>query len=161
VNRFFLRGPRLRRNLKLSKSRKSRKSHCCYQTANVMFITLAGFEYARQGKSRASQVSKTEAFTKLVPSAKADSVCSTFAFPALPCRAFRCRCYAAGAEFVPPSRRSVEFRNTLKPRDLGALYNGGASELSCGCRVGTEQTAALLKDDPAGKAGLLKPEIHS
>jgi uncharacterized protein len=28
-------------------------------------------------------------------------------------------------------------------------------------RVGTDQTAALLKDDPAGKAGLLKPEIHS
>jgi uncharacterized protein YciI len=27
-------------------------------------------------------------------------------------------------------------------------------------RVGTDQTAALLKDDPAGKAGLLKPEIH-
>jgi uncharacterized protein YciI len=27
-------------------------------------------------------------------------------------------------------------------------------------RVGTEQTSALLKDDPAGKAGLLKPEIH-
>jgi hypothetical protein len=45
-----------------------------------------------------------EAVTKPVPSAKADSVCSTFAFPALPCRAFRCRRYAAGAEFVPPSR---------------------------------------------------------
>jgi uncharacterized protein YciI len=28
-------------------------------------------------------------------------------------------------------------------------------------RVGADQTAALLKDDPAGKAGLLKPEIHS
>jgi uncharacterized protein len=28
-------------------------------------------------------------------------------------------------------------------------------------RVGTDQTAALLKDDPAGKAGLLMPEIHS
>jgi uncharacterized protein YciI len=27
-------------------------------------------------------------------------------------------------------------------------------------RVGTEQTAALLKDDPAVKAGLLKPEMH-
>jgi uncharacterized protein YciI len=27
-------------------------------------------------------------------------------------------------------------------------------------RVGADQTAALLKDDPAGKAGLLKPEIH-
>jgi uncharacterized protein YciI len=27
-------------------------------------------------------------------------------------------------------------------------------------RIGTEQTSALLKDDPAGKAGLLKPEIH-
>jgi uncharacterized protein len=27
-------------------------------------------------------------------------------------------------------------------------------------RVGTEQTAALLKEDPAAKAGLLKPEIH-
>jgi uncharacterized protein YciI len=27
-------------------------------------------------------------------------------------------------------------------------------------RVGTEQTATLLKDDPAVKAGLLKPEIH-
>jgi len=28
-------------------------------------------------------------------------------------------------------------------------------------RVGMEQTAALVKDDPAVKAGLLKPEIHS
>lgn len=27
-------------------------------------------------------------------------------------------------------------------------------------RVGTEQTAALLKDDPTVKAGLLKPEMH-
>jgi uncharacterized protein YciI len=27
-------------------------------------------------------------------------------------------------------------------------------------RVGTEQTAALVKDDPTVKAGLLKPEIH-
>jgi uncharacterized protein YciI len=27
-------------------------------------------------------------------------------------------------------------------------------------RVGTEQTATLTKDDPAVKAGLLKPEIH-
>jgi uncharacterized protein YciI len=27
-------------------------------------------------------------------------------------------------------------------------------------RVGTEQTTALLKEDPATKAGLLKPEIH-
>ena len=27
-------------------------------------------------------------------------------------------------------------------------------------RVGTEQTASLLKDDPTLKAGLLKPEIH-
>jgi uncharacterized protein YciI len=27
-------------------------------------------------------------------------------------------------------------------------------------RVGAEQTAALLKDDPAVKAGLLKPEMH-
>jgi uncharacterized protein len=27
-------------------------------------------------------------------------------------------------------------------------------------RVGTEQTASLLKDDPTVKAGLLKPEIH-
>jgi len=48
--------------------------------------------------------------TKLVPSAEADSAGSTFAFPVLPCRAFRCRRYAAGAEFVPLSR-SIEFRN--------------------------------------------------
>jgi hypothetical protein len=27
-------------------------------------------------------------------------------------------------------------------------------------RVGAEQTATLLKDDPTVKAGLLKPEIH-
>jgi len=27
--------------------------------------------------------------------------------------------------------------------------------------VGTEQTATLLKDDPAMKAGLMKSEIHS
>ena len=27
-------------------------------------------------------------------------------------------------------------------------------------RVGAEQTAALLKEDPTVKAGLLKPEIH-
>jgi hypothetical protein len=39
---------------------KSWKSHCCYQTANVMFIMLAGFECARQGKRRASQVSKSD-----------------------------------------------------------------------------------------------------
>jgi hypothetical protein len=45
---FFLRGLACW-NPKLS---KSRKSHCCYQTANVMFIILAGFECARQGKTR-------------------------------------------------------------------------------------------------------------
>ena len=28
-------------------------------------------------------------------------------------------------------------------------------------RVGTQQTARLVKDDPTVKAGLLKPEIHS
>src|ERR1700674_2116927 len=62
---------------------------------------------------------KSEAVTKLVPSAKADSVCSTFAFPALTCRAIGCRRYAAVAGFVPPSPCSIEFRNDRKPRDVG------------------------------------------
>jgi hypothetical protein len=56
---------------------------------------------------------ESEAVTKLVPSAKADSVCSTLAFPALPCRAFRCGRSAAGAQLSPPSLRSTEFRNSL------------------------------------------------
>jgi hypothetical protein len=51
-------------------------------------------------------------FTKLMPSAEADSF-GPLAFPALPCRAVRCRRYAAGAESVPPSQCSIEFRNSL------------------------------------------------
>jgi hypothetical protein len=54
-----------------------------------------------------------------VPSARADSVCSTVAFPALPCRAFPCRRYAAGAVFVPPSRCFIEFRNSLENVKVG------------------------------------------
>jgi hypothetical protein len=65
-------------------------------------------------------ISRFEAVTKLVPSAKADSVCSTFVFPALTCRAIGCRRYAAVAGFVPPSPCSVEFRNDLGFRDVGA-----------------------------------------
>jgi len=44
-----------------------------------------------------------EAVTKFVPSAKADSVGSTFAFPALPCRANECRRFATEPLLVPPS----------------------------------------------------------
>ena len=43
-----------------------------------------------------------EAVTILVPSPEADSICSTLAFPALPCRAFSCRRFAADTQPVPP-----------------------------------------------------------
>jgi len=48
-----------------------------------------------------------------VPSAEADSVSSTFAFPALPCRAFLWRRCAADARFVPPLVFGIGFRNRL------------------------------------------------
>jgi hypothetical protein len=44
-----------------------------------------------------------------VPSAKADSVCSTWAFPALPCRAFVSRRYAADAVLAPPPLQTEGF----------------------------------------------------
>ena len=49
------------------------------------------------------------ALTKLVPSAKADSIRSTPAFPALPCWAFARR-FAAGAWCIPPRGFNTEFR---------------------------------------------------
>ena len=48
-----------------------------------------------------------------MPSAEADSVCSTSDLPALPCRAFTCRHFVAEIGFVPPSVRGIEFRNSL------------------------------------------------
>jgi len=126
-----------------------------------MFTMLAGFECTRQGKSRASQSSKTEAFTKLVLSAKSGLGLFQFRFPGTAVPASDAAAtqleqslshrHGVPSSFVTPSNRETWAPSTT----------GGASELSCGCRVGTEQTAALLKDDPAGKAGLLKPEIHS
>jgi len=42
-----------------------------------------------------------EAVRKLVPSAEADSICSTSDLPELPCRAFTCRRFAAGVSSCP------------------------------------------------------------
>jgi len=50
----------------------------------------------------------------LLTSAEADLVCPTSSLPALPCRAFTCRRFAAGVSFVPPSVGGNEFRNGLK-----------------------------------------------
>src|SRR5690348_5549993 len=44
-----------------------------------------------------------------VPSAKADSFCSSSAYPALPCWALVCRRYGADAVFAPPSRQTESF----------------------------------------------------
>ena len=54
---------------------------------------------------------KTRLLRNFVPSAEADSVCSTSGLPALPCRAFTCRRFAAGIELIPPSLPDLEFRN--------------------------------------------------
>src|ERR1022692_2672597 len=61
-----------------------------------------------------SEGTPNEAVTKLVPSAEADSVCSTSDLPALPCRAFPCRHFVAEIGFVPPSVRGIEFRDSLE-----------------------------------------------
>ena len=62
-----------------------------------------------------------EAVTKLVPSAEADSLFPTYDLPALTCRAFIYRHFAAGAHSVPPLGCDPEFRNRLSTsgtRDL-------------------------------------------
>jgi hypothetical protein len=64
-------------------------------------------------------LSKTEAVTKLVPSAEADSVHPTSGFPALPCRAFHAAPSGLSPVFVPPPVLDIEFRNSLKPRKVG------------------------------------------
>ena len=70
--------------------------------------------------------SLTRLLRKGAPSAKADSVCSTLAFPALPCRAFRCGRSAAGAQLSSPSLRSTEFVTAF----LGCgLHSYAASQL--------------------------------
>ena len=53
------------------------------------------------------------AVTNLVPSAEADSITCTLAFPPLTWRAFLSRRYAAGAWFVPQQGVEGEFRNSL------------------------------------------------
>ena len=54
-----------------------------------------------------------ECVTKLVPSAEADSLCSTFTFPALTRWANESRRSAAGVAFAPQPVINIGFRNTL------------------------------------------------
>jgi hypothetical protein len=59
------------------------------------------------------RVAMKDFVTTLVPSAKAESVCSGSGYPALPCRAFIWRRYAAGARRIPALRFGLECRNKL------------------------------------------------
>jgi len=76
------------------------------------------------GQRSRGHISKTEAVTKLVPSAKGDSICSAFAFPALPSRAFRCRPYATGVAFVRPSPFPSSFATASNHEMWGTRLSG-------------------------------------
>jgi hypothetical protein len=54
-----------------------------------------------------------EAVTKLVPSAKADSICSTFSFPALRAGLSHTAATRLDLGFVPPLVVDTELRNSL------------------------------------------------
>jgi hypothetical protein len=77
--------------------------------------------------------SKTEAVTKLVPSAKSGLGCSTFVFPALPCRATRLRATRlehslSHRHIVPPSFVTASNRD-----EWGSLDRGSARSQRLEC----------------------------
>jgi hypothetical protein len=84
-----------------------------------------------------------------VPSAKADSNLSTFAFPALPCRAFTCRHCETGALFIPERN----FRVELNQLGVAARISHAAGDADCGGVVAKASGGDIHRMPAAGHNG--------
>ena len=69
----------------------------------------AGLKFSAYARRDSPRPGDGESVTKLVPSAKADSIFSTLDYPALTRWANGCRRYATGVRFVAPHFFKIEY----------------------------------------------------